>query len=278
MLATLIPHRRPIMGYSTKKRPYPRQLFAQLSKTECEAFIEALHYTIEANSTSDVKEALLQFQNLFPFTRVIGGLARLTANGHFDGFTNVINVSYPEEWIRLYWQNGYFEVDPVFQTALQKPGTQHWGTIYREASSPKQREFMAAAKEFGLGDGITTGSADPACRVATFCSFASADSVDAAQYVPLVEYFGYYVHMALLRTAPAKAQSMDRCVKQLTLRELTILNWVKNGKTNWEIAQIMGVTERTIRFHVESIFSKLDVTSRSQAVATAIEHGLPNVV
>ena len=260
------------------KRPFPRQLFETLSQTECTAFVEALHYTVEADSTADVKEALLQFQNLFPFTRVIGGLARLTANGRFDGFTNVVNVSYPEEWIRLYWQNGYFEVDPVFQTALQKPGTQHWGTTYQHASSPKQQEFMAAAKEFGLGDGITTGSADPACGIATFCSFASADSVDATRYVPLIEYFGYYVHLALLRTAPAKAQSMDRCVKRLTLRELTILNWVKNGKTNWEIAQIMGVTERTIRFHVESIFSKLDVTSRSQAVATAIEHGLPNVV
>jgi DNA-binding CsgD family transcriptional regulator len=59
---------------------------------------------------------------------------------------------------------------------------------------------------------------------------------------------------------------------------MNILNWVKNGKTNGEIAQIMGITERTIRFHVESIFSKLDVTSRSQAVATAMEHGLPNVV
>lgn len=266
------------MGHTTDKRPFPKQLFEQLSQTECAAFIEALHYTIEANTTSEVKDALLQFQNLFPFTRVIGGLARLTSKGDFDGFTNVINVSYPEEWIRLYWQNGYFEVDPVFQTALQKPGTQHWGTIYQATNSPKQQEFIAAAKEFGLGDGITTGSADQACRVATFCSFASSDRVDAARYIPLVEYYGYYVHLALLRTAPAKAQSMDRCVKQLTLRELTILNWVKNGKTNWEIAQIMGVTERTIRFHVESIFSKLDVTSRSQAVATAIEHGLPNVV
>ncbi|MBH0195761.1 MAG: helix-turn-helix transcriptional regulator [Nitrospira sp.] len=87
--------------------------------------------------------------------------------------------------------------------------------------------------------------------------------------MPLVEYFGYHVHMALLRTAPASAQSLDKCVKQLTLRELTILNWVKNGKTNWEIATIMGITERTIRFHVESIFTKLGVTSRSQAVATA---------
>ncbi len=266
------------MAQVAKQRPFPRQLFQQLSHAECTSFVEALHYTIEADSTTDVKQALVQFQNLFPFTRVISGLARLAADGTFDGFTNVINVSYPEEWIRQYWQNGYFEVDPVFKTALQKPGTHHWGTTYREASSPKQQEFIAAAKEFGLGDGVTTGSADPACRVATFCSFASADHVDAARYVPLIEYFGYYVHLALLRTAPAKAQSMDRCVKRLTLRELTILNWVKNGKTNWEIAQIMGVTERTIRFHVESIFSKLDVTSRSQAVAIAIEHGLPNVV
>lgn len=266
------------MAHTPNRRPFPRQLVEQLSKAECGHFLEALHYTTQAETTADVKDALTRFQDLFPFTRVIGGLARLSPKGAFEGFTNVINVSYPEEWLRLYWQNGYFEVDPVFQTALQKPGTQHWQTTYKDAGSDKQQEFMAAAKEFGLGDGITTGSADPACRVATFCSFASAETIDAARYVPLVEYFGYHVHLALLRTAPKNPQSMDRCVKQLTLRELTILNWVKNGKTNWEIAQIMGVTERTIRFHVESIFSKLDVTSRSQAVATAIEHGLPNVV
>jgi DNA-binding CsgD family transcriptional regulator len=56
---------------------------------------------------------------------------------------------------------------------------------------------------------------------------------------------------------------------------VTILNWIKNGKTNWEVGQILGVTERTVRFHLASIFSKLDVTSRSQAVAAAMEHGLP---
>jgi DNA-binding CsgD family transcriptional regulator len=137
---------------------------------------------------------------------------------------------------------------------------------------------MEAAKEFGLGDGITTGSTDTACGYGTFCSFASAERVDAKRYMPLVEYFGYHVHLALLRTAPKSSQAVAPCVRELTLREMTILNWVRQGKTNWEIAKIMSVTERTIRFHVESIFSKLDVTSRSHAVATAIEHGLPNVV
>jgi DNA-binding CsgD family transcriptional regulator len=266
------------MAHVQKKRPFPKALFSQLTKTECEHFIEVLHFAAQSESVEDVKDVLARFQDLFPFTRVIGGLAKLSRTGAFEGFTNVLNVSYPEEWIRLYWQKGYFEVDPVLQTALQKPGTQHWESTYKAANSDKQREFMAAAKEFGLGDGITTGSTDTACGVGTFCSFASAERVDAKRYMPLVEYFGYHVHLALLRTAPKSSQAVAPCVRELTLREMTILNWVRQGKTNWEIAKIMSVTERTIRFHVESIFSKLDVTSRSHAVATAIEHGLPNVV
>lgn len=266
------------MAFAQQRRPFPRDLFAQLSKPECESFIELLHYVTESATAEDVKAVLGKFQEYFSFTRAIGGLAKLGPTGAFEGFTNVLNVSYPEEWLRLYWQRGYFDVDPVFQQALQKPGTQHWAATYQEASSEKQREFMSTAREFGLGDGITTGSADPACGMATFCSFASSGAVDSARYLKLVEYFGYHVHLALLRTAPHHTSPLDRCVRELTLREMTILNWMKNGKTNGEIAKILGVTERTVRFHVESIFSKLDVTSRSQAVATAIEHGLPNVV
>jgi LuxR family transcriptional regulator, quorum-sensing system regulator CviR len=266
------------MAHVQKKRPFPKDVFSNLTKAECVGFLEVVHFAVQSETPEDVKDALVRFQSLFSFTRVIGGLAKLSHVGTFEGFTNVLNVSYPEEWLRLYWQKGYFEIDPVFKTALEKPGTQHWETTYQDTSSDKQREFMAAAKEFGLADGITTGSADPACGIGTFCSFASAERVDAKRYVPLVEYFGYHVHIALLRTAPKSSQPVAPCVKELSLREMTILNWVKNGKTNWEIAKIIGVTERTVRFHVESIFSKLDVTSRSHAVATAIAHGLPNVM
>lgn len=60
----------------------------------------------------------------------------------------------------------------------------------------------------------------------------------------------------------------------LSHRELTVLHWMKEGKTNWEIARILGVSERTVRFHVGSIFEKLDVTSRTQAVARAMHAGL----
>jgi DNA-binding CsgD family transcriptional regulator len=60
----------------------------------------------------------------------------------------------------------------------------------------------------------------------------------------------------------------------LSPRELTVLLWMKEGKTNWEIARILNLSERTVRFHVGSIFEKLDVTSRTQAVARALGTGL----
>lgn len=259
------------------KNPFPSQLFENLSKRECQGALEVLHYTAQAETSQDVRDILVRFQNLFPFKRLLAGLARLGASGEFQGFTNVINVSYPDEWLRLYWQNGYAEVDPVFRSALKAQGTQIWKHTYREATSEKEKEFIQAAAEFGLVDGITTGSADPACGMSTFCSFAGDNSLETERYFQLVEYLGYHFHLALMRTGPRHSGVLDRCVKQLSVRELTILNWMKNGKTNWEIAKILNISERTVRFHVESIFSKLDVTSRSHAVATAMEHGLPTL-
>ena len=67
---------------------------------------------------------------------------------------------------------------------------------------------------------------------------------------------------------------MPSDTRRLSPRELTVLVWMKEGKTNWEIAQILGLSERTVRFHVGGIFEKLDVTSRTQAVAQALGAGL----
>ena len=77
--------------------------------------------------------------------------------------------------------------------------------------------------------------------------------------------------MKLTRTAQLLS---DKHACRLSPRELTVLLWMKEGKTNWEIARILGVSERTVRFRAGSIFEKLAVTSHTQAVARALEAGL----
>jgi DNA-binding CsgD family transcriptional regulator len=75
-------------------------------------------------------------------------------------------------------------------------------------------------------------------------------------------------------TAKAGRIRVDHHGRQLSPRELMVLLWMKEGKTNWEIARILGLRERTIRFHIGGIFKKLDVKSRTQAVARALGTGL----
>ncbi len=80
------------MAHVQNKRPFPKALFTQLTKTECEHFIEVLHFAAQSESPEDVKDVLARFQILFPFTRVIGGLAKLSRTGAFEGFTNVLTL------------------------------------------------------------------------------------------------------------------------------------------------------------------------------------------
>jgi len=54
--------------------------------------------------------------------------------------------------------------------------------------------------------------------------------------------------------------------------EQEVLSWVARGKANKEIATAMYISDSTVRKHLEHIFEKLDVTSRTAAVARLTGH------
>ena len=60
----------------------------------------------------------------------------------------------------------------------------------------------------------------------------------------------------------------------LSLREIEVLQRMAAGKSNKEIGAELFISEGTVKTHVKSIFSKLDVVSRTEAVATASRRGL----
>ncbi len=60
----------------------------------------------------------------------------------------------------------------------------------------------------------------------------------------------------------------------LTKREQEVLEWVAQGERSKEIAARLGITERTVKAHLTSIYNKLGVDSRASAVAVAMQHGL----
>lgn len=252
-------------------RPFPAETFADFTKREIQSVLEILHYSTEARTGDDVYLVLQLIQRVVACPRVIGGIARLKSNGTFEEFNSVINVSYSNNWLYAYGENRYAEVDPVLRSLLSSFKTQIWEQTYQTTSSRKQNEFIEEARSYGLTHGITTGMHEPGRGFASFFSFAGGEADGAIRYVPLIEYLLPYLHRVLM--ANTNTHSANRH-KGLSPREMAVLEWMKQGKTNWEISRIIGVSERTVRFHAESIFTKLDVGSRTQAVAVAIEQSL----
>lgn len=59
---------------------------------------------------------------------------------------------------------------------------------------------------------------------------------------------------------------------RLTERELEVIDWIKLGKSNHEIAEILEVSVNTVKSHIKRIFQKLNVSKRAQAVALLSSH------
>lgn len=61
---------------------------------------------------------------------------------------------------------------------------------------------------------------------------------------------------------------------QLTARELEVLGLLAKGRKNKEIAEVLFISERTVKFHVSSILSKMGAENRTEAVSLAAQKGL----
>jgi DNA-binding NarL/FixJ family response regulator len=72
------------------------------------------------------------------------------------------------------------------------------------------------------------------------------------------------------RSNPAETANSHRVTEaQLTPRETEVLSWVAKGKTNRDVADILGMSPRTVNKHLEHVFEKLGVETRAAATALA---------
>jgi two-component system, NarL family, response regulator len=60
----------------------------------------------------------------------------------------------------------------------------------------------------------------------------------------------------------------------LSVREREVLGYVRDGRTNKDVAGILGISEHTVNLHVKSILSKLGASSRTEAVTLALRKGI----
>ena len=84
------------------------------------------------------------------------------------------------------------------------------------------------------------------------------------------------VHAGKSHIPPAIAEKLAERMgsEELTPREMDVLEQIVAGKSNKEIADELGVSEATVKTHINSLLGKLGVTDRTQAATAAIRRGL----
>jgi len=148
--------------------------------------------------------------------------------------------------------------------------------------NPSEVACIRRAKEAhsSLRSIVVADSAEDAAIRAAFAAGASvycsktAEQQDLASAIRLT--FSSSIHIAATDVpTPLPAESgTPELAHNLTRRELEILRLVAEGSSNSQLAQMLWVTEQTVKFHLSNVYRKLNVTNRTEASRWAQIHGL----
>jgi DNA-binding CsgD family transcriptional regulator len=259
-------------GHS-QSRPFPSHLFAGFSKRELQLTLEMVHYCYTAQNNEDTHRALTLAQTLLPCDKIVAAAGPLSPEGLDQDQANVINISYPLPWLERYLHHRYIAIDPVARTWMRSQQTTVWNHTITKQNKVIEQEFMEEARGYGIANGIIGGTIDPRSGRISFVAFAGGADKDNLRYKDVADYISSCLHDALTKNIPVPA-SEPVAAAPLKPRETEVLVWIEEGKTTWEIARILDITDRMVRFHVEEIFKKLNTKTRAQAIAKAHKEGL----
>jgi LuxR family quorum sensing-dependent transcriptional regulator len=173
-------------------------------------------------------------------------------------------ATWPVSWWWRYVSQNYIARDPVVARMNHSALPFRWSET--RALAPRTgRRVLDEAGEFGLTDGLALAVHGEG-TVGAVSIAAQHYELSPHQQAGL-QLAAYYLHA---RVASLRAKGAPRTPRVLAPRERECLNWVAAGKTDWEISQILNISEQTAHGYVQNALSKLGARTRAQAVALAL--------
>lgn len=187
---------------------------------------------------------------------------------------HVVLCDWPMGWLQRYVERNYVDHDLVVRHMKRAPGSFKWTEAnQREEMNADSKEVVGDAGSFGLHEGyafpLLTLEGKP-----IMVSLGGPAFECSPEQVSAVSLVSSYAVGRALQLSAAENQGADR--RPLTEREAECLRWAAVGKSEWEISQILGISEHTSEKHLLNAKAKLGAVNRVQAVAEAIRLGYIN--
>jgi len=179
--------------------------------------------------------------------------------------------NYPARWQAQYAQCNYLSVDPSVQHALRSPLPLLWSD-----------DFFAGARDFwedARGHGLRYGWAQP-CRdvngtlgmLTVARSHEVLGEAEMRQKNVRLAWLTQIAHLAMTRVLVKKL--IPEANVRLSSQETTVIRWTAEGKTTAEISVIMGLSVRTVTFHIGNVVKKLNASNKTAAAVRAAVLGM----
>ncbi len=223
----------------------------------------------ETSSIEDIHSVCSQICDAYGFDHFIYGSRTPVSLVRPNLF---IISGFPPAWWQHYKEQNYFGVDPTVAHCATQVTPLRWNSLaVREKSDAKIRRFMGESRDFGLRSGVSFPVHGSRGEAAMVSLVSSADNPvvqeKISRGIPALHLLTSHIHESVSRLVEVREIGGGPL---LTGRERECLLWASEGKTTWETAQILGISERTVIFHLQNAAGKLNVNSRQHAVARAI--------
>jgi DNA-binding CsgD family transcriptional regulator len=189
------------------------------------------------------------------------------------GATAIRLHNYPARWADYYETNGLGVSDPVHRASHKTSIGFRWSEIPTLVPlTPRDWQMLDRGREEGIGDGFTIPANVPGEAFGS-CSFASDESmpIDAAK-LPLAQLAGDFAFEAARRLWRVRDLPM-LATPRLTDRQRDCVRWLARGKSDWEISEILCVSEETVTKHLKLARERYGVERRTSLAIRALFDG-----
>ncbi|MCE5182260.1 MAG: LuxR family transcriptional regulator [Betaproteobacteria bacterium] len=248
--------------------------FSAVSATETsESYTSLLHFEsiLNAASLTELAQEVRKITRHIGFQHYLYGAHIQTKSGETLQY---IFSGYPEQWMQTYQSARYIEIDPVVEHCFFRNSARPLIWDNKLFNTPDRQAFWEEAQGCGLTSGLSVPVRGAQGEVALL-SVANPERgndalVHQAHSAGMMYVLSSYLHEAI-RQLVYIPELIQVAPPQLTPREIECLAWWVSGKTAWEIAHILNLSERTARFHLNNLKTKLGACNKSQAIARAVK-------
>lgn len=170
--------------------------------------------------------------------------------------------TYPDGWVSHYYAQNYIEIDPTVAVGTQEDRL----IVWKEAGQPAADALWHDAGEFGLNHGVARSSWGPHGEFGLLSFGRQHDVITPAEIAALeigARVLANYTHESMSRILRPRERPFD--FASLSTREREVLLWTAEGKTADEIGDILGISARTVNFHVANCLDKTGCRNKVQA-------------